>query len=169
MGAGGLVVWVWFPMLAHSHYFLLGYLPCRSQLCCLSLIVTLWVGKLFLFSYSIYSVSLCIKKLIPSVFTCSCLIQNAWSISYLFFFFQNCNRNTTCTIYIQNEWSHSLFSGERFRRDNKVSILGGGTHDSLFFFFFICPQQHDFIELENIFGQLIFFNVNCLPWEIWCR
>ena len=58
-----------------QHFFCWGICSAGANLCCLSclsLTVTLWVGKLFLLSHSIYSVSLCIEQSIPSVFTCSC-------------------------------------------------------------------------------------------------
>ena len=81
MGAGGLMVLAFALHVEGCGFdYRAGTFPdffCRGiccggvNLCYLSLIVTLWVGKLFLLSYSIYSVSLCIEQLIPSVFTCS--------------------------------------------------------------------------------------------------
>ena len=83
VGAGGLMVW---PSALHTEgcglesrtgtypvFFCRGICCAGVDLCCLhvSLIVTLWVGNCYFHIHKLYSVSLCIEHLIPSVFTCS--------------------------------------------------------------------------------------------------
>ena len=56
-------------------FFCWGICCAVVDLCCLSLIITFLVGKLFLFVYSIYSVILCMEQSIPSVLLV--LVQDA--------------------------------------------------------------------------------------------